>query len=162
MDPAEVNDRTSQVCASSNRTSASSASAAAKAQAKAEAACVHAPFAEREAKLKLEQAEREAKSKHELAKREAKQRTEEAKALLDKARLDAELGALALQTEAAAAMAQAEVLEAAEEQVRAPSTKASKMSLEREIGNRTGAYVKKQNALRMNSCHVMTSLHLLS
>lgn len=162
MDPTEENDRTSQVSTNNDCTSASSASAA-RTCVRAEAAHVRASFAfereaklkleqaEREAKMKFEQAEREAKLKHKQAEREAKQRTEDAQALLEKARLDAELGALELQREAAAANAQAEILEATEEQVRAPR---SKMSLEREIDDRTRAYEKKQKIeLHVDSCH---------
>ncbi|CAK6975212.1 Hypothetical predicted protein, partial [Scomber scombrus] len=152
MDAAEEIDRTSHVSSrSSERTSASTASAAAKARAKAEAARVRVSFAEEEAKLKLELAEREATLKLEQVEREARQKAEDARVFLEKAKLDAKLGTLSLQREAAAASIQAEVLEAAEEQVKAPRGKGSQMSLKREIEDRTSAYVKEQNVLHTTS-----------
>ena len=73
------------------------ADAAARARARAEAARARAAFSEKEMRLKIERAETEAKLH------------------LEKAKLDAELGALNLQREVAAAIAQAEILEAAVE-----------------------------------------------
>ncbi|KAK1880820.1 Unconventional myosin-XVIIIa [Dissostichus eleginoides] len=120
---------------SSARTSSTSASAAAKAHARAEAARVRASFADRDAKLKLELAEREAQT------------------ALEKARLEVQLESLALQREAAAASAQAVVLEAAEEQHKPPRSKSSQISFKREMVDRTGAYVQQQNELHMTSSH---------
>ena len=131
MDQAKDNDNASQVSASSRSTSASAVSAAARARAKAEAACTRAAFADKEIKLKLE-----------------------------KARLDAELEALALQREAAAAVVQAEVLEAAEKQVKEPRSKSSKASVKREL-DRTSAYVQQQNKLHMASCHEIPACSLI-
>lgn len=138
MEPSKDNDNTSHVSSrSSTRMCASSASAAAKARAKAEAARVRLSFAEKEAKLKLE-----------LAEREAKQKAEDARVVLEKVKLDAELQTLALQREAAAASRQAEVLEAAEEQVKAPhNTHSSAGSVKSEMEDRTSAYVRSQNEL---------------
>lgn len=95
---------------------------------------MRASFAEKEAKLKLEQAEREAK------------------AVLEKARADAELETLARQREAEAASRQADVLEAAEEQVRAPDiAQGSVRSLKTEREDRTSAYVREQSELHVGT-----------
>lgn len=115
--------------AGSSHTSVSTASAAARARARTEAARKRASFAEKEAKLKIEQAEREAR------------------ALLDKARLDAELSALTLQREAAA-VAQEEILEAAEEQSNVPDKKSAKELLKEECMQRTSDYVTQQAELK--------------
>lgn len=96
-------------------------------------ASVH-PFPEKEAKLKNEQAEREAK------------------ALLEKARLDPELSALTLQREAAATVAQAEILEAAEEQLHVPDDKIAKKSSKEECMQRTTDYITQQDELQNYSC----------
>lgn len=130
MDKNKDSDRASQMSAGSSHTSVSTASAAARARARAEAARIRASFAEKEAKLKIEQAEREAR------------------ALLEKARLDAELSALTLQREAAAAVAQAEILEAAEEQSNVPDDKSAKKSLKEECMQRTSDYVTQQAELK--------------
>ncbi len=128
MDENKDGDRASQMSAGSSHTSVSTASAAARARARAEAARIRASFAEKEAKLKIEQAEREAR------------------ALLEKARLDAELSALTLQREAAAAVAQAEILEAAEEQSNVPDDKSAKKSLKEECMQRTSDYVTSKRS----------------
>lgn len=137
MAASKENDNSSYVSSrASVRTSASSTSAAARACAKAEAARVRASFAEKEAKLKVELAEREAM------------------AVLEKAKLDAELETLARQREAAAASRQADVLEAAEEQVRAPdNAHGSVRSAKTEIEDRTNAFVREQNKLHASSHH---------
>lgn len=110
--------------------SASLACAAARARARAEAAQTRASFAEKEARLKVEQAEIEAKLQ------------------LKKAKLDAELGTLTLQREAAAAVAQAEALEAAVELERgSPSGNVSNPLLEKDITERTFNYVEAQSKL---------------
>lgn len=141
-------DTKSQVSSrASVRSNVSSASAAAKARAKAEAARVRASFAEKEAKLKVELAERESKLKLKQAEREAQ-------AALDKAKLDAELETLAHQCEAEAASRQADILEAAEEEVRAPdNAHGSRRSLRSEIEDRINAYVREQNELHQSSHH---------
>lgn len=137
MATSRENDSISDVSSrSSTRTSASSASAAARARAKAEAARVRASFAEKEAKLKLEQAEREAK------------------AVIEKAKADAELETLARQREAEAASRQADVLEAAEEQVTAPDIPHGNVrSLKTETEDRTRTYVRQQSELHVPTCH---------
>lgn len=127
---AKENDRASHH-SGTTRTSASSATAAARARARAEAARVRASFADREIKLKLEMAEK----------------------ALEKVRLESELEALTIQREAAAATAQADILEAAEEQANPPRSKHSQLPLEEEIEDRTSAYVKQQNELLNNSLH---------
>ncbi|XP_067279227.1 uncharacterized protein [Pseudorasbora parva] len=133
MDEYKDGDRASQKSAGSSRTSVSTASAAARARARAEAACVRASFAEKEGKLKIEQAEKEAK------------------ALLEKARLTAELSALTLQREAAAAVAQAKILEAAEEQLKVPDDKSAIRSYKEESMQRTNDYVTQQAELQKHS-----------
>lgn len=136
MDEYKDGDRASQKSASSSHTSVSTASAAARARAKAEAARVRVSFAEKEAKLKIEQAEKEAK------------------ALLEEARLTAELNALTLQREAAAAVAQAEILEAAEEKIKVTDDKSARRSLKEESMQRTNDYVTQQAELQKHSrCH---------
>lgn len=110
----------------------SSSSAAVKARAAAEAAKVRAAFAEKEAQLKVE-----------------------------KARLEAELGTLALQREAAAATAQAETLEAAENQENSvKSGSSSHKDLQKEIATRTKEYVAAH--AKLHPPRVPLSVHATS
>lgn len=112
-----------------SRSSHSSASnAAVRARAKAEAAKARAAFAEKEAELKVQRAEKEAELQ------------------LGKAKLEAELGALELQREAAAAIAQAEALEAAELDLEGSikTDVSSQANLQNEIVTRTNEYVEAQ------------------
>lgn len=114
----------------SRSSQSSTSSAAVTARAAAEAAKARAAFAEKEAKLKVEKA------------------AKEAELLLGKAKLEAELSALALQREAAAAIAQAEALEAAEElENSVKSDSSSQKALQREIATRTNEYVTAQAEL---------------
>ncbi len=134
MDENKDGDRASQMSASSRHTSVSTASAAARAGARAETACIRAFFAEKETMLKIEEAEREAR------------------ALIDNARLDAELSALTLQREAAEAVAQQEILEVAEEHSNVPDNKSAKKSLKEDCMQRTRDYVTQQAELKNYSC----------
>ncbi|XP_067306911.1 uncharacterized protein [Pseudorasbora parva] len=106
----------------------SASSAAVRARAKAEAAKARAAFAEKEAELKVQSAEKEAELQ------------------LGKAKLEAKLGALELQREAAAAIAQAEALEAAELDLEdsIKTDVSSQAKLRNEIVTRTNEYIEAQ------------------
>lgn len=108
----------------SSRSSASSA--AIHARAEAEAAKARASYAEKEAKLKVESAEKEAALQ------------------LSKVKLEAELKALEFEREAAAAIAQAEALEAAVELEFDGSDSIAQENLQKDIEIRTKEYVEKQ------------------
>lgn len=106
------------------------ADAAARARAQAEAAIARAAFADKEMRLKIEQAETEAKLH------------------MEKAKLDAELEALHLQREAAAAIAKAEILEAAIDfNGGGPSISVGKPLLETDDTERTSNYVNTHSKL---------------
>ena len=127
----------------SKSSSSSTSSAAVRARAKAEAAKAQATFAEREATIKVQKAEKEAELQ------------------LGKAKLDAELSALALQREAAAAIAQAEALEAAELDIGdSIRTDPSSLDLQNEIATRTNEYVEAQAGLDVSRTRV--SVHTTS
>lgn len=111
--------------------SSSTASAAARARARAEAARARALYGEREAKLKTESAEK----------------------VLEKAKLDAKLEALTLEREAAAAIAQAEALEAAVEIEDGVHLNRNVKSLsQRDIAKRTSDYVTGRIELDSTPC----------
>ncbi|XP_054867909.1 uncharacterized protein LOC129347292 [Amphiprion ocellaris] len=114
--------------AKSSRSSTSSTAIQARAQA--EAAKARASYADTEAKLKVESAAKEAELQ------------------LSKAKLDAELKALEYKREAAAAIAQAEALEAAEELESDKSDSIARENLEKDIKTRTQEYVEKQAHLQ--------------
>lgn len=124
----ERNDDASARTRRSKSSHSSASSAAVRARAKAEVAKARAAFAEKEAELKVQRAEREAELQ------------------LGKAKLEAELGALELQREAAAAIAQAEALEAAELDIEGSSKTdiSSQANLQNEIVTRTNEYVEAQ------------------
>ncbi|XP_056410980.1 uncharacterized protein LOC130352649 [Hyla sarda] len=126
----------------SSTTSLSSASAiATKARAKAEAACAMASYAKQEAELMKEQAKSESEAlrrKAELMKEQAKSESE---ALRRKAEVQASLHLLQQQKNAAAALAEAEVLtRAAEAQFADIETQMSPLS----ASQRTREYIQSQ------------------
>ena len=130
MEDTNHDDRVSLTSSKSARSSSSVVSEAARARANAEAARIRASFAEKEAKMKVESAERDAMI------------------TLEKARLEADLGALTFQREAAAALAQAEALEAAmESETGASCVKHSTPVDPKDIAKRTSQYVQQQAEL---------------
>lgn len=118
----------------SSRSSASNA--AIRARAQAEAAKARASYAEKEAKLKVESAAKEAELH------------------LSKAKLEAELKALEFKREAAAAIAQAEALEAAEELESEESDSVARQKLQKDIELRTKEYVGKQAQLQSQQSYI--------
>nr|XP_055034971.1 uncharacterized protein LOC129422846 [Misgurnus anguillicaudatus] len=128
MSKMEMTDNASARTRKSKSSFSSASSAAVRARAKAEAAKARAAFAEKEAELKVQRAEKEAELQ------------------LGKAKLEAELGALELQREAAAAIAQAEALEAAELDLEGSvkTEVSSQANLQNEIVTRTNEYVDAQ------------------
>ncbi|XP_062413389.1 uncharacterized protein LOC119222763 [Pungitius pungitius] len=125
---AERTDNASVRTRKSKSSQSTASSATVRARARAEAAKARAAFAEEEAQLKVERAAKEAELQ------------------LGKAKLEAKLGALELRREAAAAIAQAEALEAAELDLE-DSIKtdiSSRANLQGEIVTRTKEYVEAQ------------------
>ena len=117
--------------------STSNSSAVIKARARAEAAKARVSFAEREAQLKKLRAQKQAELQ------------------LENAILEADLEELGVQREAAAAEAEAEILEAAEEEDFVSATNKDREPVPEEvIAERTSEYVEEQN--KLHSAHAST------
>ncbi|XP_072010850.1 uncharacterized protein [Engystomops pustulosus] len=151
MSQSQVSSIKTRSRASSSKASTTS-NAAAIARAKAEAARTRATFAEQEMQLKLQQASLEA----ERARQQASLEAEQASLDLERARLEATLEKLTIEREAAAAMAEAEILEAAVFSHSEPSRHSSMPDLEQEPQDtleRTSEYVLQHPACNPQTTH---------
>ena len=136
MDKRQVKDNMSSSRSSSSRksNSTSNTSAVIRARARAEAAKARVSFAEKESQLKKLKAQKAAELQ------------------LENAILEADLEELSVQREAAAAEAEADVLEAAEEEDYVSASNMDRESVPEEtIAERTSEYVEEQN--KLHSAH---------